>query len=1859
MNDFFTETTTLLYLLFLMCVFQVYSQQCPDSFIEFGDAKYCYRHGGVPFDSARVYCKEIGGDLTIITSQEQNEFLAENLVSVPSSSNDIYRYWIGLNRNDNGNLRYINGDAPSYTNWVSPAAENDCAFIIGSQLDIHGQWDRNPCSNFRRSICQIFKALPLNSWVPIGSTLYHVTEDWTSRTYNGAKEYCLNLGGSLAQPRSQRANDLLQAVSGSSGVWIGSNDINEEGTYQWEDGTLLGGSSPWWEDGEPTANSGLDCVQLSPNGWRVQTCYAQLRFACQLNQALPLGNWIPFGKNDYFRLPSWLTLPFLDARDYCQTLGGDIAQPKDDQSHDFLQETVDTAFWIGLSDTEEEGTYLWIDGTIQGNSFPPWAQGSTPQPSENNDCVYIRRAGGWSVRECTAATRFVCEKSRAPEPILPIRLTAATQTPFGSDSGALRYLCLLSSPDADDPTITVTTQRLVKLSQSSVDDDLTVPGVNEAMNPDSLPVVIDQSLPLDANGMGVFECKASLSPAGSTTSVSTVILLHSRQYQPADGRFTKSVYPGGNISLGVSKLEMDMDLSKVIWRRFSNLNSLDSTLGQSMGQLHHDVTMAESQDADVYGTYTDGEIINHEQSFIRLIVIGCPEGRWDPPSCLGVCDNCYNGGICHQQSGTCVCPPGFSGKNCLTACGEHRYGWACEFACGSGHPLDQCAGSQICLPDPYGCNCLAGYTGVYCNETCQEKRFGVDCILDCHCSQESLCNPYNGSCSAGCENGWSGPSCQVPYTCSDGYYGDDCAEKCNCLDGRPCDKVTGSCLESEGECAVGYIPDPEGPYGNCRLYSGCYDSCSSTCHCFDGSTDCNSVTGSCFSETCSLRWSGDKCQTDRFSIQTEKTNPGLALVHCMFSSVGQSMPSESINISRNDTFIGQASIIQSNYSTEDNVSRGSFYLESVGPDDILYCTVGLINGTQRPTSYSRIPKREYYVLPELATQPSVSTIRLDQVMVMWRPWTPEKDLGDGPIIGYYIYVRSSDDDVTKEWIPSPQPDQQRTGNSTKSNRMLQNETLHRNITDLQPDSTYSLSLSVVREGLNGEGAEGDEIQFMTLPIPTTVPPTTVPPTTPTVEPGSMSQQNNVTSIAAGCSAGIILVILIVIVIILFVRYRNRKTKTGRRNQESLHYVNTHKTCYEEDGTGMDDLDGNEKDILPYVNMEELSPTDKILQQTANSPGPNPPSRARTSPEKKPVASVEPIAQSDRIPVDEFPAFVQKNRHTHFFKEEFSSLPSGIQYRQTVAERPINAQKNRYKNILPYDAHRVVLAHIDDEHETDYYNASYISNFKCDRAYIAAQGPNTASETDFWRMVWQEKVKTIAMVTNLKEGNKRKCQKYWPNDINHTMQFGPYQVVLKSSVDGAAWVVRHLIIRRDTESHNVCQYHYTEWPDKGVPKHTSSLLMFLREVQAHHGQNETPLLIHCSAGVGRTGVMIGIDGIVGGAKATGFVDVFSFVSNMRQNRPQMVQTAEQYEFLYHAVLEDLLFENTSIPFENFPSYLKGLKELLPGGKQTGLSKQFKNLQVVSPDPPEAMNRTALLAENQSKNRYGNILPLQRNRVILKSRDSEEDYINASFVKGSYFSFITTAMPMTNTARDFWAMIYDYQPSHIVMLNDVHEDKTCEQYWSEKGAITQGCFTITVTSSKRDNNVIRRKLRVQHSKSLVYHDVDQYQLLKWCQDGHYSSLLTIIDQVQESSETLAEPSILVHCLSGVGRTGAFCSVMECIAQIAETGNVDVFQTIKELRVERTHFVQTESDYEDTYMILQDFLCKANTELTPSDNSDMEPTYVNRESVYANTEPQYDNTEYQSDSGNGGHAENRTLLRGQTNAVYENVSFDLHEE
>ncbi|XP_071482877.1 receptor-type tyrosine-protein phosphatase alpha-like, partial [Diadema antillarum] len=192
-----------------------------------------------------------------------------------------------------------------------------------------------------------------------------------------------------------------------------------------------------------------------------------------------------------------------------------------------------------------------------------------------------------------------------------------------------------------------------------------------------------------------------------------------------------------------------------------------------------------------------------------------------------------------------------------------------------------------------------------------------------------------------------------------------------------------------------------------------------------------------------------------------------------------------------------------------------------------------------------------------------------------------------------------------------------------------------------------------------------------------------------------------------------------------------------------------------------------------------------------------------------------------------------------------------------------------------------------------------------------------------------------------------------------------------------------------------------------------------------------------AGVGRTGVVLAILTVAENAKRTQKVDIFNIVASMRKRRPFMVQTKEQYIFLYSAVLENMLWEETEIPVEHFSARLASLKNPSADDGTSKLGKEFENLCLLSPPPPEKMMRSGRLTKNRTKSRCHNSLPMERNRVMLRSSDSNSDFINASFVQGARTSFVTSQMPMPATLADFWSMVADYKPSCIVMLNDAEE------------------------------------------------------------------------------------------------------------------------------------------------------------------------------------------------------------------------------
>ncbi|XP_072173083.1 receptor-type tyrosine-protein phosphatase epsilon-like [Diadema setosum] len=583
-----------------------------------------------------------------------------------------------------------------------------------------------------------------------------------------------------------------------------------------------------------------------------------------------------------------------------------------------------------------------------------------------------------------------------------------------------------------------------------------------------------------------------------------------------------------------------------------------------------------------------------------------------------------------------------------------------------------------------------------------------------------------------------------------------------------------------------------------------------------------------------------------------------------------------------------------------------------------------------------------------------------------------------------------------------------------------------------------------------------------------------------------------------------------------------------------------------------------------------------------------------------------------IPVDEFPNFVHLNRQSLELIDEFEHLPGVNVERQSYAKEEANKPKNRYRNILPYNNTRVVLEKIDGDPYSDYINASYIDSFDREKAYICTQGPKNNTISDFWRMVWQEKIRVIAMVTNLEEGLKKKCECYWPSG-DKVGKYGDVTVSARHTEEREFGFVRKFVVKKSEESRGLIHFQFTKWPDKSVPKQTSLLLRYLQEVKAEYATDDSaPLLVHCSAGIGRTGVVITLDSVVEQAKKTGKVNIHGFVQAIRESRQNMVQTDEQYVFVHEAVLEMLLFVDTVIPIDRFSERLKELRESQSGSRVTLLDKEFSTLLKLCPDPAALATRTGSRHENTLKNRDACILPIERNRAMLQTRvnsDTAADYINASFVRsGDEHPFILTQMPLPDTVVDFWSLIYDYKPTRIVMLNEFErEDPTCAQYWPDGGSTQYGPFTVSTTSTEKDKGLIVRTLQVQLTGTQNVRVVRQYQFLGWpgddsrFDDQNKSLLLDLIEAVYSSASGVEPYSkVLVHCMNGAGRSGVFCAVRMCLDQMTQEGTVDVFQAVKALRADRMRMVTSVEEYIFCYEVLEEYIKRKDTD-EEDDHSD----------------------------------------------------------
>ncbi|XP_036376535.1 receptor-type tyrosine-protein phosphatase S isoform X4 [Megalops cyprinoides] len=272
------------------------------------------------------------------------------------------------------------------------------------------------------------------------------------------------------------------------------------------------------------------------------------------------------------------------------------------------------------------------------------------------------------------------------------------------------------------------------------------------------------------------------------------------------------------------------------------------------------------------------------------------------------------------------------------------------------------------------------------------------------------------------------------------------------------------------------------------------------------------------------------------------------------------------------------------------------------------------------------------------------------------------------------------------------------------------------------------------------------------------------------------------------------------------------------------------------------------------------------------------------------------------------AQVESGEHVTGMELEFKRLANSKAHtsRFISANLPCNKFKNRLVNIMPYETTRVCLQPIRGLEGSDYINASFIDGYRQQKAYIATQGPLAETTEDFWRMLWENNSTIVVMLTKLREMGREKCHQYWPAERSARYQY--FVVDPMAEYNMPQYILREFKVTdaRDGQSRTVRQFQFTDWPEQGVPKSGEGFIDFIGQVHKTKEQfgQDGPISVHCSAGVGRTGVFITLSIVLERMRYEGVVDIFQTVKMLRTQRPAMVQTEDEYQFCYQAGLEYL-------------------------------------------------------------------------------------------------------------------------------------------------------------------------------------------------------------------------------------------------------------------------------------------------------------------------------------------------------------------
>jgi len=299
---------------------------------------------------------------------------------------------------------------------------------------------------------------------------------------------------------------------------------------------------------------------------------------------------------------------------------------------------------------------------------------------------------------------------------------------------------------------------------------------------------------------------------------------------------------------------------------------------------------------------------------------------------------------------------------------------------------------------------------------------------------------------------------------------------------------------------------------------------------------------------------------------------------------------------------------------------------------------------------------------------------------------------------------------------------------------------------------------------------------------------------------------------------------------------------------------------------------------------------------------------------------ESIIDDSGSTLDDFIVYVRNKTRNGLF-DEYQAIksqpPDGTFDHARLSE---NLAKNRYTDVLCYDHTRVLLSRDDNDPESDYINANFVDGYKQRNAFISTQGPLPRTFSDTWQMVWEQRVVVIVMTTRTVERHRTKCGQYWPELEGSNVTYGIYNIKSENIENYEDFIVTDLKLTNAAtgEERQVCHFQFTSWPDYGTPDSALSMLQFLqcvREKQAELVQHMEPvweghplgppIVVHCSAGIGRTGTFCTLDIAIRKFEDIGKVDIRKTVECIRAQRAFSIQMPDQYVFCHLAFLEYVL------------------------------------------------------------------------------------------------------------------------------------------------------------------------------------------------------------------------------------------------------------------------------------------------------------------------------------------------------------------